>query len=276
MRRVGVIAGSGFYEMEGIREKGSKRVTSPFGDPSDRYRIYELSGTEVIFLSRHGSPHRIPPHEINYRANISGFREMGVERIYGIHAVGGMNRGMKPGDIVIPDQIVDLTHSRAATFYSGSDVVHIDFTTPYCDDLRALLFASGRRGGIELRESGTYVCVNGPRLETAAEIRAFAGMGGDVVGMTGMPEASLARELAICFAGIAVVTNYAAGISEKRLTTREVVETMKVAMGRIRALVRGALEIMPENRACECAKALDDARMQDVRGHPLLSDGEDS
>ena len=271
MPRIGVIAGSGFYEIEGIKEGGAERITTPYGAPSDIYRIYEFSGNEVVFLARHGSAHRIAPHEINYRANVWGFRELGVERIFGIHAVGGMTREMKPGDIVIPDQIIDLTHGRASTYYGGSDVVHVDFTIPYCADLRALLSASGMRGGIRVKEAGTYVCVNGPRLETAAEIRAFAGMGGNVVGMTGMPEACLARELAICFSSIAVVTNHAAGISERRLTITEVLKTMEVAMSEIRVLVDGALNTMPTERTCLCVTALDDARMSEAP--PLPREG---
>lgn len=261
MPKIGIIAGSGFYEIEGVRTKESRRIGTPFGEPSDVYRICEFSGIEFAFLSRHGSPHRIPPHRVNYPANIWGFREIGVERVFAVNAVGGIHRELRPGDIVVPDQCIDMTHGRASTFYEGEEVVHIDFTHPYCHVLRNALLECGKRGGANLKDSGTYVCVNGPRLETMAEIKFFESMGADIVGMTAMPEACLARELEVCFAGIAVVTNYAAGISDKRLAATEVVETMKVSMGRIKGLLMGTLGLVPEERTCECSRALTDARI---------------
>lgn len=260
MPRIGIIAGSGFYDPEGVTVKKLEKVSTPFGSPSDEYRICEISGREVAFLSRHGSSHRIPPHRINYRANLWGFKEMGVERVFAVNAVGGMKRALAPGDIVIPDQIVDMTSGRESTFYNDEEVVHIDFTMPYCRELREIIIASAERGGIDLKKSATYVCVNGPRLETRAEIQFFSGIG-DIVGMTGMPEACLARELEMCFAGISVVTNLAAGISTERLTAREVVEAMKISMGKIRSLLTGALDCVPAGRSCECSRALKDSRI---------------
>lgn len=261
MPKTGIIAGSGFYDIEGATVKEFRKITTPYGEPSDIYRICEYSGIEFAFLARHGSPHRIPPHKVNYRANIWGFRELGVERIMSVNAVGGINPQMKPGDIVITDQIIDMTHGRSSTFYEEDEVVHIDFTMPYCYELRDSIVKTGRKSSIGFKDSGTYVCVNGPRLETKAEIAHLAKIGGDVVGMTGMPEACLARELEICFSGIAVVTNYAAGISAKRLTATEVKETMRVSMDRIRKLLMETLSIIPAERTCECKDALKDARM---------------
>jgi len=261
MPNIGIIAGSGFYEIEGIEIKDLKKVTTPYGEPSDLYRLCEMSGREVVFLSRHGTPHHIPPHRINYRANIWGFRELGVERILSVNAVGGINRKLRPGDMVIPDQIIDMTHGRATTFYDGNEVIHIDFTHPFCSELREALIGMGRKLGVAPVESGTYICVNGPRLESKAEIQYFSSMGADIVGMTVMPEAHLARELELCYAGIAVVTNYAAGISPQRLTTAEVVEGMKASMKRVRDLIAEALKVVPLQRACECQNALKDARM---------------
>lgn len=259
MPKVGIIAGSGFNEFEGVSVRDVRKVSTPYGEPSDSYRICEFKENEFVFLARHGSPHRLQPHRINYRANIWGLRDLGVERILSINAVGGINTGLRPGDIVITDQIIDVTSNRANTFYDSDKVIHIDFTEPYCNELRNALFTAGSRKDVALVNGGTYISVNGPRLETAAEIALFARNGGDVVGMTGMPEACLARELEICFSCIAVVTNSAAGLSSGRLTATEVVDTMKVSTERIRNLLMAALSVIPAERNCECRHALKDA-----------------
>lgn len=258
---IGVIGGSGVYEIEGVVIKEDKRISTPFGDPSDSYRIGEISGVEVAFLPRHGSPHHIAPHKINYRANIWGFKELGAERIISINAVGGISRKMIPGAVVILNQIIDMTEGRASTFYDEEEIVHVDFTEPYCPELQAAILTSGKKAGIALKEKAAYICVNGPRLETAAEIKAFSLLGADVVGMTGMPEASLARELSICFAGIGVVTNYAAGISGNRLTTTEVIKTMAESTEVVKILLERTFVNIPHTRNCGCKDALADAKM---------------
>ncbi len=261
MQRIGVIAGSGLYDIPGLTIRECKKITTPFGDPSDAYTIGEFSGREIVFLPRHGSKHTIPPHKINYRANIWGIKNLGVERILSVGAVGGITPEMKPGNIVVMDQIVDMTRGRDSTFYDGDEVVHIDFTAPYCSEVRASIFKAGEKSGIKVKRSGTYVCVNGPRLETKAEIRIFSNMGIDVVGMTAMPEASLAREAELCLAGIAIVTNYAAGIIGKKLTTIEVIETMRGATEQVRNLLKEAFHLIPSERTCVCKDVLKDARM---------------
>jgi len=262
MSAIGIIGGSGLYNIEGLVLKRRRAVRTPFGRPSDHYTIAELKGREIIFLPRHGANHTIPPHMINYRANIYGFKRLGVERIISISAVGGIKRGLRPGDIVLLDQIIDMTRTRRSTFYDGKEgVVHIDFTEPYCPEMRRAILEAGKESGVRIRNGGTYVAVEGPRLETAAEIRAFRSLGADVVGMTGMPEASLARELEICIAGISVVANYAAGISKKKLTTREVIEVMAATTERIKGLLSGVLRSLPPERQCPCKEALKDARI---------------
>jgi 5'-methylthioadenosine phosphorylase len=261
MPTTGIIAGSGFYEVEGIEVKELRKVTTPYGEPSDLYRRCDVAGKEIVFLSRHGTPHHIPPHMINYRANMWGFRELGVQRVLSVNAVGGINRTLRPGDMVIPDQVIDMTHGRASTFYDGDEVIHIDFTNPFCTEVREALMGTGAKLGAPPPGSGTYLCVNGPRLESKAEIQYFAAAGADIVGMTVMPEAALARELEICFAAIAVVTNYAAGISGERLTTTEVVETMKASKERLMSLLTGTINALPEVRKCSCRNALDSAKM---------------
>ena len=258
---IGVIGGSGVYEIDGVVIREEKRISTPFGEPSDSYRIGEISGVEVAFLPRHGSPHHIAPHKINYRANIRGFKELGAERIISVNAVGGINPKLKPGSIVILNQIIDMTEGRASTFYDEEEIVHVDFTEPYCPELRAAVVTAGKKAGVALKENAAYICVNGPRLETAAEIKAFSLLGADVVGMTGMPEASLARELAICFSGIGVVTNFAAGISGNRLTTTEVVRTMAESAEVVKILLERTFVSIPQARNCMCKDALANAKM---------------
>ena len=258
---VGIIGGSGLYAIEGVVVEKVRKITTPFGEPSDCYRIADFSNHKVVFLPRHGSRHHIPPHKINYRANIWGFKKLGVKSVLSFSAVGAINPGIKPGTIVVPDQIIDMTSSRSSTFYDTDEVVHIDFTEPYCPELRKSIFGAGKKSGIELRKSGTYICVNGPRLETEAEIKFFSGIGADVVGMTEMPEASLAREAELCFAGITVVTNFAAGITRKRLVTSEVVEVMKGTAGLLKKLLKEIFSLIPGERRCACQSALKEAGM---------------
>jgi len=261
MPKIGVVGGSGLYQIPGLSIKEYKHLATPFGDTSDSFMIGELSGKEIVFLPRHGFKHHIPPHRINYRANIWGFKELGVERILSIGAVGGMGYEITPGMIIVCDQIIDMTKNRDSTFFDGDEVTHIDFTEPYCPELRESLFKAGENSGIELRKSGTYVCVNGPRLETRAEIKMFLNMGIDIVGMTAMPEAALAREAEICLAGVAVVTNYAAGITGKRLTTTEVLVTMKETATRVGNLLLETLHLIPHERRCSCKDALKESRI---------------
>jgi 5'-methylthioadenosine phosphorylase len=261
MPEFGVIAGSGFYDIPELSIVDSAKISTPLGEPSDVYRLGQLSGKEIAFLPRHGSMHHIPPHRINYRANLWGFRELGVKKILAIGAAGGISRGMKPGSLVVLDQIIDMTSGRDATFFDENEVVHIDFTEPFCPDLRKALMDAAEKAGTEVVSRGTYIAVNGPRLETAAEIRTFAAAGADVVGMTGMPEAVLARELEICFAGLAVVTNAAAGITEGRLTASEVVEAMKASAGQVSALLSAFFSLDFVTATCSCGVALKNAKM---------------
>jgi 5'-methylthioadenosine phosphorylase len=259
---IGLIGGSGLYEMPGFKLREERLLSTPYGEPSGAFLIGEVAGAAVAFLPRHGSPHRIPPDRVNYRANINGFKELGVERIISISASGGISPGLRPGDIVILDQVIDMVQgTRASTFYEGDEVVHIDFTEPYCPELRESLLGGDRSAGTGARAAGTYICVNGPRLESRAEIRFYGMIGADVIGMTGMPEASLARELEICYAGITVVTNFAAGMAGKKLTTTEVVEKMKESNEKIGRLIIESLPLIPSLRQCPCGEALRDSTM---------------
>ncbi len=263
MPKIGIIAGSGFCKMKGLIVRETLRLETPYGSPSDDYRLSELEGVEIVFLPRHGNPHRISPHKLNYRANIFGFKKFGVEQIVSINAVGGINPKLHAGSLVLLDQIIDQTSGREASFFNESEVVHVDFTDPYCPEMRSIFQSASRESEIGINPTGTYICTNGPRLESRAEIHMFAGMGAEVVGMTGMPEATLARELEICLASICVVTNLAAGVSGSRLTTTEVVGTMNASMDKVIQLIKAALPALAsrKKRSCYCSEALKDARM---------------
>lgn len=261
MPEFGVIGGSGVYNIPGFEIRDEITVQTSFGTPSDVYRTGMLAGREVVFLARHGSGHTLQPHRINYRANIMGFKQLGVQRLLSVGAVGGINGRMKPGMITVPDQIIDQTSGRITTFYDQDEVVHIDFTEPFCSDLRGYIISASARTGTPVAAHATYVCVNGPRLETAAEIRTYAGWGADIIGMTAMPEAGLAREAEICYAGISVITNYAAGISGDRLTTAEVKETMLLSEERLRSILLQFFMSDFQPHACSCCQALGQAKM---------------
>ena len=259
---IGLIGGSGLYDIGGLAIREEISLSTPYGATSSTYKLGNLGDTELIFLARHGVPHRIPPHKVNYRANMWGFKSLGVEKIISVGAVGGISSEMRPGSIVILDQIIDMTMgARAATFYDEEKVMHIDFTHPYCSEMREIFIQAAGHISLPVKKSGTYICVNGPRLETEREIQFFSFIGADVVGMTTMPEAALARELEMCFTGISVVTNYAAGIAGARLTTTEVVESMRNALDAIKALLRAAVPRIPGHRSCACKDALKDAEI---------------
>lgn len=256
--KIGIIGGSGLSESEVKKEIIT--IKTPYGEPSCPYEIEKVDNLEVLFLRRHGEKHSIPPHKVNYKANIYGFKLCGIERIFGVFATGSLNESIPPGSIVIPHQIIDLTQGmRDHTFYEEGKVVHIDFTEPFCSEMRYHLLETARRVGINVIPHGTYICVNGPRLETAAEIRFFKNIGADIIGMTLMPEAALARELEICYAAVAVVGNYAAGISKLPLTVKEVIETMEDSLDTLGLLIRETIKRLPDERNCLCKDALKNA-----------------
>lgn len=262
MSGVGIIAGSGLYEMPGLAITNEQDISTPYGAPSAPYVIGTIDDIRVVFLQRHGAGHDIAPHAINYRANLWGFRELGIERIISINAAGAISSALSPGDLVVLDQVIDFTQgARTATYAEQGNVVHVDFTEPYCPEMRAALIRAAATSDIPLTRSGTYVCVNGPRLESRAEIQHFRQIGADLVGMTGMPEAALARELAICFSALSVTTNYAAGLTGQKLTTTEVVEMMHKTNGTLMTLLGAALSLIPSRRTCACKDALEGSKI---------------
>jgi 5'-methylthioadenosine phosphorylase len=213
-----IIGGSGLAKLSALQNTRRQVMRSPYGEPSGALTFGELGGREVVFLARHGYGHTIAPHEINYRANIWVLKELGVQDVLAVATVGGVRADLGPETLVVPDQIIDYTHSRKSTFFEGAEarVTHIDFTLPYSARLRALLLEAAQQIGEPIADGATYACTQGPRLETAAEIERIARDGGDVVGMTGMPEAALAREAGLDYAALGVLVNHAAGRGESR------------------------------------------------------------
>ena len=210
---LGIIGGSGLDSMADLRVLHREPCTTPYGDPSAPLSVGTLNGRDVVFMPRHGSDHSIAPHRINYRANLWAMHALGVRDIVAVAAVGVIAAGMASGSLLVPDQIIDYTHGREGTYFDGvsNPLDHVDFTLPFCAAMRQRLLAAGATTGIKLRDGGTYAATQGPRLETAAEINRMERDGADIVGMTGMPEAVLARELGLCYAMLAVVVNAAAG-----------------------------------------------------------------
>ena len=252
---VAIIGGSGIYDPHLLEDIRSEKVNTPFG--SVMVRVGKYRGQEVAFQARHGEEHVIPPHRINYRANIWGLKCLGVKNILATAAVGSLNASMKPKQFIFIDQFLDFTKSRPQTFVE-SGVVHLDMTEPYCPELRKLLVDTARDIGLDCHLRGTYVCSEGPRFETPAEIRMFRHFGGDVIGMTGVPEVVLAREAGICYATIAMVTNFAAGISVRRLSHQEVLDVMGENLDKIRRLILSTLAHLKPERECLCQEMLFD------------------
>ncbi|RME34258.1 MAG: S-methyl-5'-thioinosine phosphorylase [Gammaproteobacteria bacterium] len=236
---IAIIGGTGLRRLKGLEITRRMVQKTPYGEPSGPFIVGHYGSREVVFLARHGLRHTIPPHRINYRANIWALKEIGVSKVISVAAVGGISERMAPCTVAIPDQIVDYTWGRGHTFFEEglSEVVHVDFTEPYSEPLRRALLEAGRRAGIEPVDGGTYATTQGPRLETAAEIDRLERDGCELVGMTGMPEAALARELELEYACCAVVVNRAAGRSEGPITMTMIERNLALGMERVRRLL---------------------------------------
>ena len=259
---IGVIGGSGFYEFLTDSERVS--VTTPFGDPSDDVVIGDLEGRRVAFLARHGQGHRFPPHRVNYRANLWALRSVGVRQVLAPCAVGSLKPENGPGTIVVPDQVVDRTWGRDHTVYDGvGAVVHVGFSEPYCPRGRRVVINAARAAGESVVDAGTLVVINGPRFSSRAESLWHQQAGWAVVGMTGMPEASIARELAMCFTTIALVTDHDAGVGGgEAVTQAEVLRVFARSIDRMKAILRSAVALMPAaeddaSATCSCRRSLD-------------------
>lgn len=259
MLKTAIIGGTGIYSPDLLDNTREVLVDTAYGSVKLTYGEYQ--GHEIIFIPRHGEKHSVPPHLINYRANIMALKQVGVTNVLATAAVGSLNFELKPGQFVLVDQFLDFTKTRENTFFDGGagGVVHCDMTVPYCPVLREAIMQAGDSAGYKVENGGVYVCTEGPRFETAAEILMFKVLGGDVIGMTSVPEVCLARELGMCYATVGIITNFAAGISPAILTHSEVVEVMRSSTDAVRRLMLDAIEYIPEDKKCDCAHILNEA-----------------
>ncbi|MBV8171952.1 MAG: S-methyl-5'-thioadenosine phosphorylase [Candidatus Eremiobacteraeota bacterium] len=260
---IGVFGGSGFYSLiEGMQEL---KVETPYGAPSDVLAVGEMGGHRVAFLPRHGKTHSLPPHMINYRANVFAMKELGVTRIIAPTAAGSLQGWVKPGDFVVSDQLVDRTNARKDTFYDGPITTHVSFAHPYCPQLRELAIDVIGKQEIPVHERGTVVCIQGPRFSTVAESRWFAAAGWEVINMTQYPEAYLARELEMCYTNIALITDYDVGLEGEEgiepVTHEGVIKVFNENNERVKIVINDMVAQMPAQRTCNCGSALQGARL---------------
>jgi 5'-deoxy-5'-methylthioadenosine phosphorylase len=242
VQTLGIIGGSGLTRLQALQVDRQEFVTTPYGDPSAPLTFGHFDGGSVVFLPRHGPTHTIPPHRVNYRANLWALRSVDVERVIGMAAVGGITAPMAPGVLAVPDQVIDYTWGREHTLFEAdlTSVTHIDFTDPYCERLRQELRQAAVRAGVGVHDGGTYGATQGPRLESSAEIARLERDGCDMVGMTGMPEASLARELGLCYASLALSVNWAAGKGDGPITMAEIERNLEFGMAEARKVLAAA------------------------------------
>lgn len=262
---IGVIGGSGLYEIEGLTDVREEKISTPFGEPSDAFITGQLHGVKMVFLPRHGQGHRYLPSEVPYRANIYGMKKMGVERIISVSAVGSMKEQIVPGHIVIPDQFFDRTQGkRASTFFGNGVAGHVQFADPVCRELSAALAGAAREVGATVHEGGTYICIEGPNFSTRAESKIYRSWGVDVIGMTNIPEARLAREAEICYATVALATDYDCWHDgHDDVSVEAVLQIIKQNVVTARRIIDATVQHLGEERSCECPEALKYAVMTD-------------
>jgi 5'-methylthioadenosine phosphorylase len=267
---IGIIGGSGFYSMPGFEAREELHLKTPFGDPSDAYVLGQFEGKRVAFLARHGRGHRISPSDLNYRANVFGMKMLGVERIVSISAVGSLKEEHQPLDFVVPDQFFDRTRGRISTFFTGAGVVaHVSFADPICPQLAGVIHSAGLSAGINSKKGGTYLCMEGPAFSTRAESNLYRSWGMDIIGMTLLQEAKLAREAEICFAAAAMVTDYDCWHQgHAAVSVDQVIHNLSKNAENACKLVRSAICNMPRERTCKCGSALKHAIMTERAAIP--------
>lgn len=257
---LGIIGGTGVYDQESFEDVKEIKVFTPFGETSDLVSVGIYKNVKVAFIPRHGRSHTIPPHKVNYRANIWALKQLGVKRIIATTAVGSLRKDYGPGTFVIADQFIDRTKKRLDTFYEGGQVCHISAADPFCDQLRHFFITTAQKLGLDIKKNGTYVCIEGPRFSTRAESRLFQTWKADIVGMTLYPECVLAREAELCYVSISIVTDYDVW-AENPVSTKEVIEKAKESNEKIKKLILEALPKIPKVRDCDCGSALENALM---------------
>ncbi|MBI5001137.1 MAG: S-methyl-5'-thioadenosine phosphorylase [Euryarchaeota archaeon] len=251
--KVGIIGGSGLYESGLFEHSETIKTTTPFGAPSAAVEIGSIDGMKVAFLPRHGKGHVLPPHSVNYRANIWAMKDLGVERIISPCAVGSLKEQMRPGDFCTPDQFIDFTKSRRYTFYDGGKTSHVSAADPFCPELSKLFYDKGKEQKLRIHPKGTYVCVEGPRFSTRAESRMFRQYA-DIIGMTLVPEVNLAIEMGMCYVSVAMITDYDVW-AEKPVDAKEIIATMTANTDNVRRLMKAAIPAI-KDRKCRCADAI--------------------
>jgi 5'-methylthioadenosine phosphorylase len=267
--RIGIIGGSGLYQMDGLSQVEEVEIETPFGKPSDAYRVGTLEGKRVVFLARHNRLHTISPSELNFRANIYGFKKLGVEWILSASAVGSSKEEVRPLDIVLPDQFYDRTKTRVSTFFGDGIVAHISFAHPICSELADVIQQAAREAGVPVKRGGTYVCMEGPQFSTLAESNVYRKNGGDLIGMTNLQEAKLAREAEICYTTIALVTDYDCWHPQHdAVTVTEVIENLKKNSENAQKIIRASVKRLPVDRTCKCGHALKHAILTDLKNVP--------
>ena len=269
---IGIIGGSGLYQMPGFKDAQEVRLETPFGHPSDAYVLWTLEGREVAFLARHARGHKILPSELNFRANIHGFKQLGVERIISISAVGSLKEEHKPLEFVIPDQFFDRTRHRVDTFFGGGVVAHIAFADPVCGELAGVVEAACAKVGMVGKHGGTYLCMEGPQFSTKAESNVYRGLGMDVIGMTNLQEAKLAREAELCYVTVAMVTDYDCWHPHHdSVTVDQVIAVLLKNAENAAKIVRETVASMPPERSCKCGSALAHAILTDPKKIPAAA-----
>lgn len=254
--KIGIIGGSGLYNIEGITDVENVEVDTPFGKPSDQYITGALEGKSIVFLPRHGKSHSILPGELNFRANIYGMKKLGVERIIAVSAVGSMKEEIKPLDIVIPDQFIDRTRGRIGTFFGDGIVGHVSLADPVCSILAKDLYEAAKTVGANVHKGGTYVCIEGPQFSTRAESRTYRQWDVSVIGMTNIQEAKLAREAEICYSTLALSTDYDCWYEEEEdVTANMVIQNMKKNVEMAKAILKTAIPLIEDERGCGCVNA---------------------
>ena len=264
MANIGIIGGSGLYAMSGLSDVREVRVRTPFGEPSDAIMLGTLEGKRVAFLARHGRGHRILPGEINYRANICAMKMLGVERIISVSAVGSLRDDLPPMDFLVPDQFFDRTKARPSTFFGEGLVAHVSFADPVCGELAVIVKAACDGAGVTAKQGGTYLCMEGPAFSTKAESNVYRSLGMDVIGMTNLQEAKLAREAEICYVTVAMVTDYDCWHPEhEAVTVTDIIANLNQNAENACKVVAAAVARMPETRVCKCSSALKHALITD-------------
>ncbi len=269
---IGIIGGSGLYHMSGLTDTSERKLRTPFGAPSDAYVLGKLEGKRVAFLSRHGRGHRILPHELNFRANIYGFKMLGAERIASLSAVGSLKLEHKPTDFIIPDQFIDRTKTRISTFFGDGIAGHVAFADPVCPEVQTAMHTACQKAKVVGKRGGSYICIEGPQFSTKAESELYRSWGIDVIGMTNLQEAKLAREAEICYATLAMVTDYDCWHQDHdSVTVEQIVAVLNQNAANACEVVRNAVAAMPKERKCHCGSALKYAIMTDAKKIPAAT-----